>query len=120
MRDIYDFINGDIVVRISPSKLCGDRSYMGQSLIFVGITNGQIYLKRTDEVELRIYGDKLLSLSLDMWDEGWNYYVDPNSLLEDESSIVDIDMLEIRLKNAIDREDYELASKIKSLIDKSK
>ena len=82
MKSIHAFTKGDEIVRIEPSKpylstqigLFGeetietrDRSYMGEKLILVGIANGQIYLKRTDKLSIELFGDKLLSLSLDVF-----------------------------------------------------
>jgi len=82
---IYEFVQGDEIVRVQPSKTYSsgirDRSYMGQKLIFVGIANGCIYCKRTDEFSISIFGDKLVDLSLDIWDEGWELYVDPSTLI---------------------------------------
>ena len=70
MKSIYEFKKGDIVTRVAPAKSLGkslfnpegqgDRSYQGDKLIFVGIANGCIYLKRTDILELRIFGNKLI------------------------------------------------------------
>jgi hypothetical protein len=80
--NINNFLPGDKIVRVDSSKPYNsgvrDRSYIGEKLIFVGITNGQLYCERTDE--LSILGDNLLELSLDMWGEGWEYYIDPKSL----------------------------------------
>jgi len=84
MKTIYDFKKGDKIVRIQPAKpyqnRMRDRSYMGEKLIFVGIANGQIYCKRTDRLSLSIFGDELLGLALDVWDEGWDLFIDPKTL----------------------------------------
>jgi len=133
MKTIYEFTKNDSIVRIQPAKSLGpiinligqsqersgDRSYLGEELIFVGIANGQIYLKSTDEFRLSHFGDKLLSLDLDLWDEGWEYYIDPLTLTDDNYTIsIDIKSLENRLDKALDNEDYELAEKIKLMITK--
>jgi hypothetical protein len=82
---IYECIQGDEIVRVQPSKPLNsgirDRSYMGKKLIFGGIANGNIYFKDPDELSQQIFGDKLFSISLDLWDEGWEYYIDPKSLI---------------------------------------
>jgi len=81
---IYEFSQGDEIVRNKPSKAyssgVNDRSYMGEKLVFVGIDNGYICCKRTDDFSLMIFGDKLLNLPLDIWDEGWELYVNPRTM----------------------------------------
>ena len=93
MKKIYDFQKDDIIVRVEPAKTYGgpggvrDRSYLGSKLVFVGIANGSIYLQRTEESTM--YSAKLLSLSIDVWDDGWNFYFEPNQLLNGINSPVD-------------------------------
>lgn len=117
MKKIYEFNRGDEITRIAPSKKyqsgLRDRSYMGDKLIFVGIANGQIYCQRTNKSELSIFGDKLINLSLDMWDEDWDYYFDPNKLLEGLGNQIDKEIIEDEIKNAIEKENYELVIKLK-------
>ena len=133
MKTIYDFKKGDEIVRISPAKpyqntrdLFGnenigirDRSYMGEKLIFVGIANGQIYCQRTDSLSKALFGDKLLDLDLALWDDGWEYYVDPTTLMEDIDNIVDDSIIEEQINKAILSEDYELAGKLKKKLKKN-
>jgi hypothetical protein len=129
MKTIYDFKKGDEIVRIQPAKPYSavrigffgqeeggvrDRSYMGEKLIFVGIANGQIYCQRTDSFSLSMFGDKLLNLSLDIWDEGWDLFIDPKKLLEGFEPKMDASTIEEQIKKAIENEDYELAEKLKS------
>ena len=123
MKTIYEFKKGDEIVRIIPAKplidIMGkeirDRSYLGEKMIFAGIANGQIYVKRTDYISIQLFGDKLVDLPLDLWDDGWEYWVDPDTLL---GNIISSDTLEKKLKKALDDEDYELADKIKKLLNK--
>ena len=132
MKTIYDFNKGDEIVRVVPAKEYStgvrDRSYMGEKLIFVGIANGQIYFKRTDSFSISIFGDKLLNLSIDIWDEGWDLFVDPNKFFEKElrkeklerielSLSNDKIVLEKQLKEAVKTENYELASEIKKKLE---
>jgi hypothetical protein len=131
MKKIYDFKKGDEIVRVKPAKeyspvrsgafgLEGgtrDRSYMGQKLIFVGIANGQIYCQRTDEHSLRMFGDSLVNLSLDIWDEGWDSYVDPLELLNGFEPKLDNVTIEEQIQKAIRVEDYELAEKLKKKLE---
>jgi hypothetical protein len=127
MKSIYEFKKGDNIVRITPAKPCGggmftpegvrDRSYIGERMIFAGIANGCVYLRRTNKFERKMFGDKLVDLPLDIWDDGWDYYIDPSNLLE---SILPEEALEDRLKRALVQEDYELAEKLKKLIEDKK
>jgi len=131
MKTIHAFTKGDEIIRIEPSKpysstqigLFGeetietrDRSYMGEKLIFVGMANGQIYLKRTDKLSIELFGDKLLSLSLDVFNDGWDYWFDPENLLqglEPKESLIH------KLENAVQNEDYELAIKLRDELEKN-
>lgn len=129
MKSIYHFKKGDIITRIKPSKplsdivfygsvfRCdGDRSYLGEKLIFVGIANSLIYLQRTDKVDLSIFGDKLLELPLDIFDEGWDFYFDPMNFFNDTIPVKDentIEDIKEQLNSAILNEDYETANIIK-------
>ena len=127
-KSIYEFKKGDIITRVAPSKSLGksifnpegvgDRSYQGDKLIFVGVANGCIYLKRTDKIELKMFGDKLMDLPLDIFRDGWDYWIDPNSLLEDidETIFVSTDGLQEAINIAIAEENYEAAEKLKRLI----
>lgn len=122
MGSIYDFNKGDEVVRVEPSKVIGsggfhpkgqrDRSYIGDKLIFVGIANGCAYLKRTG-IKAKIFGDDLLDLPLDIYDEGWDYYIDPQTLVDD---IIPLHSLERALMLALEKEDYEAAANIQKRI----
>ena len=116
MKTIYDFKKGDEIVRIIPAKPInniGDRSYMGDKMIFVGIANGQIYLKRNNQLEINLFGDILTNLSLDKWDEGWDSWVDPLTLEEND---IDPIHIENRLFDALSREDYVEAEKLKNIL----
>ncbi len=123
MKTIYDFEIGDEIVRIIPSKAfeygisagVRDRSYLGERMIFKGIANGHIYLKRMEEFQKRLFGDKLLNLPLDMWDQGWDTWVDPETLDEVNLSKEEVDEL---IKEAVVNEDYELAARLKNTLHK--
>jgi len=83
---------------------------MGEKMIFAGIANGQIYVQRTDALDMKLFGDKLIDLSLDLWSEDWEIWVDPTSLKENIQPKAD---LEAQIKEAIKVEDYELAERLK-------
>lgn len=124
MKSIYEFKKNDVVVRVEPSSIIGysimnpdgtrDRSYIGEKLIFVGVTNGCIYLKRTDEVQVKVFGDKLVELPLDLFSDGWEYYIDPNKLLElvDDNIIVSDEELRKQIELAVADENYEKADRL--------
>lgn len=130
MKTIYEFQKGDEIVRVCPAKeyspqrmgMFGidggirDRSYIGQKLIFIGVLNGLIYCKRTDKLSLLMFGDTLLELSLDIFDDGWDYYIDPSKLFDGFVQKMDIRTIEDKIKEAIDCEDYELAEKLKNML----
>ena len=118
MKTIYEFKKGDEIVRIVPAKPINtirDRSFMGEKMIFVGIANGQIYLKRTSQLEIRLMGNSLINVSLDLWDDGWDCWIDPLTLLDNDIDRVHI---EDKLFDALTEEDYELAEKLKDILTK--
>ena len=78
MSSIHKFKQGDAITRVSPSKR-GDRSYMGEKLILIGIANNQIYYERFDSISSL---NGIRNVSLDEWDEGWELYVEPLTLLK--------------------------------------
>ena len=129
MKTIYDFKKGDEIVRVQPAKpysavrigLSGqeegglrDTSYMGEKLILIGIANGQIYLQSDSDFRKAMFGYKLIDLSIDIWDEGWDFFIDPKKLLKGFEPKIDKQTIEEQIKNAIKNEDYELAEKLKS------
>ena len=130
-KTIFEFDKGNEVVRVEPSTILGysmqnpdglrDRSYIGEKLILIGIVNGCIYLKRTNEVDIKIFGDKMIELPLDIFSEGWDHYYNPELLLEDEDEkiIVSTDGLQEAIDKAVAEENYEAASKLKKLLNKN-
>jgi len=133
MKSIYEFKKGDVITRVEPSKTLGkggffsdegfqDRSYVGDKLIFVGIANGNIYCKRTCPFELKILGEGLIDMALDIFSDGWDLWIDPLTLLEDidETLYVSTDNLQEAINKAIEEENYEAANKLKKLLDKKK
>lgn len=130
--NIHTFKKGDEIVRVSPAKPYSpvtfgpfgsqgghqDRSYLGEKLIFIGIANGQIYLQRTNKAELEFFGDKMLDLSLDVWDEGWELYIDPKKLLEGFEVPMDNKTLEEQIQKAVEAENYELAETLRKRLPK--
>ena len=131
MKNICEFKKGDVITRIIPAKELpgifggrgiGDRSYIGEPFIFVGIANGCIYIKRALKVDILEFGDKLMDLKMDIFSEGWDYYIDPLSLLTDIDDVIIIskEQLEDQLEKALEDENYELASVLKEKLNNNK
>ena len=131
MKSIYEFKKGDVITRVEPSKTLGkggffsdegfqDRSYVGDKLIFVGIANGNIYCKRTCPFELKILGEGLVDMALDIFSDGWDYYIDPKKLLEgvDDVIIISKDGIQEAIDKAIIDENYEAAARLEKLLNK--
>jgi len=151
---IYEFKRGDLITRIEPSKpLPGfdgedfkDRAYIGTPLKFLGIANGCVYVERykkpnhqEGEDELPIIGSFFkmmvgeagpINLPLDIWSDGWSYYIDPYTLsrelddkfqdLADDEPHASLEELERQLKEALKREDYLRADKLQKMINNLK
>jgi hypothetical protein len=80
MSSIHNFKQGDVITRTKPSGR-GDRSYMGDRMIFIGIANAQIYYENSSSFISRLTGTTMSNVALDEWSEGWELYVDPKTLL---------------------------------------
>lgn len=150
---IYEFKRGDIIVRIVPSKpLPGfesedfrDRAYIGVPMRFLGIANGCVYVEKYEKPNKNEDDDipsigsffKMLTgnvgpinLPLDIWNEGWSYYIDPYKLGEmlddkfqdimDNEPFVSKEELEKQLKDALEKEDYKRADKLQKRINSLK
>ena len=136
-KKIYHFKRGDKITRIQPSKPMMkmgddefvDRNYIGAPFIFIGIANGCIYLKRIIPDQMKealsifsLFGDSsfdpMIHVELDLFEDGWDYYVDPVSLGGNEE--VSLTELEKQKKNALEKEDYKEADRIDKLIKKLK
>jgi len=123
MKTIYEFKKGDEIVRVENAKPIQeggirDRSYVGEKMIFAGIANGVIYLKPTTIISTFLAGkEKLMDLPLDTWDEGWDHWVDPNTLLD---NILDEKQIKSKLSEAIAEENYELANKLQKMLNDTK
>lgn len=117
--NISNFKIDDAIVRTRPAKPLPsgleDRSFIGDKLIFKGIANGCIYFKLTGRTNELVFGDKLLSVAVDLWDEGWEYYIDPNTLSKSLDQLT-LEEAEIQLKIAVNKEEYEKAEELKKYI----
>ena len=70
MANISNFKKGDNIVRLKPAiGSVLDYSFIGKKMKFLGIANGQIYVKHP------LYTENI-SLSVDVWGEHWELFVD--------------------------------------------
>ena len=129
-RNIKNFKLGDAIVRVEPAKeysplrtdMFGthggvrDRSYIGEKLIFKGIANGQIYLERTDDLEISLFKRKELNLALDIFDDGWDSWVEPNTLTNGNIPSCNEDYILKMIEDLVKNENYEILGKIKKMI----
>ena len=132
--NIREFKKGDLIVRTQPAKSLGpmvgmmgmvipktgDRSYMGEKMEFVGIANGQIYINRTNEFEARMFG-KRRDLAIDLWEDGWEIWVDPDTLMDGvsyEAPKMSAAEYQAKIDIAIASEDYEEAERLKTEMNK--
>ena len=114
MKTIFEFKKGDKITRIKPANGFGDRSYMGDELVLIGIANGQIYFKNNNRFINNILGEEHISnVALDLWSEGWIEYVDPKTLLEGQEDVISNLSIEKQIEIAVENEDYELAERLK-------
>ena len=126
--NITEFKQDDIICRVEPisesvslfnmftfqseTKDYND-SYLGEKMTFIGIANGLIYLKKFYSEEIKTPENLMTALELKKWFSGWNFYIDPHSPNEKDSSL-NKDKLKEEFENAIKSENYELAAKLKS------
>lgn len=64
----------------------------------------------------QVTGTKQMTLSYDMWGEGWDYWQDPEKLFADKP-VMNINYLQQLLEKAVTEENYEEAEKIKNQIE---
>ncbi len=142
MINIKTFKKHDIVTRVEPAKELqnnktdlftslifgntingGDRSYIGDKLIFIGVANGCAYFKQSDysKYGFGVSSDKLIDLPLDIWSDGWELWIDPKTLLDDSynydgKNLNNNNMFDIQkqITKAIEEENYELAEVLKN------
>jgi len=113
---ITEFKKGDEIVRIEASAGCGDRSYIGEKLIFVGIANGCVYLDRgEDNFMSKMTGTTRMDLRLDWWSDGWEYWQDIDN--DTTATLPDIEIrLKEEIKKAFKDENYELVENLRKIV----
>jgi len=130
-KSIYDFKKGDKITRLKPfvdETGRKDFSLAGNDLTFLGIANSCVYLsKKADSIIFIFLGDKEIPIRipLELCEQGWGYYADPEFLpgpedLEKGIDYSPIARLEREKEEAIKDQDYEKADEITKKIDKLK
>ena len=127
---IYDFKKGDIITRIEPSIESDDfKNYtlIGEKLVFLGIANASIYLSQEINVMLQLFmmgkadNKRTIQLPVELWENGWALYEEPDFLLDQETSSPSIEeenYLKRQIEKAIDSDNYEKAVSLKKKLDK--
>lgn len=126
--NIHKFKKGDEITRVNIAPLSyQDKSFesidsqlIGQKVIFLGLANGCIYMERATAVEKMLTGS-IFTLPIDIYEEGWNYYENPE-FLEGKETVLTmmeksltgprIKALENIRKKALDEDNFELLKKI--------
>lgn len=131
--NIKEFKKDDVVTRVDPRVEVlddfKDFSLVGKKVIFLGIANASIYLQKENDVLSTfnaIFGDgkatNTLQIPLELWEEGWAKYEDPDFLKKDENpnhlfkinSVTENDLsLQELYDKAVEVEDFELAQKLR-------
>jgi hypothetical protein len=131
-KSIYDFKPGDIVtriepvVKINPMMFMGgieyDGEYVGEKLVFIGIANGCAYFEATDAFTYLLEKGKPISLPIHKFENGWAHYIDPitivNAMPRSKYDSMSDTALVCDLDSAIEKEEYEEASRIQHEINK--
>ena len=120
--NISEFDKGEVIVITQPSKPFGpsksvDRGYIGVKMTYLGIANGLIYLRIEQNVGVDfIDNDNIRELAMDIWDEGWEKWVDPDTLINEPPKKTRAELI-AKIDIAISTEDYEEADVLKKELD---
>jgi len=74
--NINKFKEGDVITRTEPISGNGDRSYIGDKLVFIGADKGVICLIGIDIMDKF----RAMKLETDWWSDGWDFF--PSALWE--------------------------------------
>ena len=126
--NIYNFKRGDIITRLKPiTDEIGEKDYslIGAKLSFLGIANASIYISRPLDVLTMLFSGgrttQTIKLPLELWQNGWGYYIEPDFLDEDLGlDISEEQALQDQIDQAIIEENYQKAEVLKKRLDKIK
>ena len=126
---ISEFKIGEEIVRVEAAKSLGsyetmtgqvinrggDRSYLGEKMQFRGTANGMIYLIRSNESMISMTGNNKCNMTLDLWADGWDKWIDPECLID---GVMSKSELQKQIDMALEKENYELAEKLTKKLNK--
>ncbi|HUU87403.1 MAG TPA: UvrB/UvrC motif-containing protein [Candidatus Glassbacteria bacterium] len=126
-KNIYDFKKGDIITRIKPlsdpNTKEKDFSFVGRRLIFMGLANATIYVAQQFDplVALFMGIDKnIVQLPIELWEDGWALYVEPEFLDSDSVMVEDEKGLQEQIQRAVEADNYERAEELRKKLEKLK
>jgi hypothetical protein len=116
---IFDLTPGSIITRTEPmcyfSQVTGgshtDDRYIGEKITFHGIANGMIYGTLPNK-ELEKGDMKLMAVPVHQWEEGWEYYIDPMTMIIKSEETIQ-NSLQNRLFEALENQDYREAARLR-------
>jgi len=130
--NIYNFKKDDLITRIKPviNPETDKKDYylIGKKLIFKGIANATIYLSIELPKEYELFSilfgvknDKLnnIQLPLELWEDGWDFYIEPD-FLDNESNESEEELLQRKLNDAAEKQQYEKAERLKRKLEELK
>jgi len=124
VNKIYKFKKGDIITKLLPiidhREDFKDYGLVGKKVTFLGIANASIYLSRESDFFTKMFSGmdrSTIQLPLDLWEDGWGYYIEPN-FLEDKSPIIeDEGHLMRQIEQASGSDNFELANILKKRLE---
>jgi len=113
--NISNFKRGQFITRIEGAVGKQDYSLIGKKVKLVGIGNGCIYVEGEDSYRY--------TLLLMFFSEGWELYVDIDSLASEQIDVKKdedkelFEQFELLITKLHECEDYELLSRLKKILD---
>ena len=123
-KTIYEFKKGDIITRIKPliDPISGEKEYsfVGRRLIFMGLANATVYIgQEFDQLIALFMGIKhnVIQLPIELWKEGWAFYIEPDFLDVDSIMVEDEAGLQEQIQKASSSENFERAEELRKKLD---
>ena len=118
--NIYNFKKGDVITRLKPivdEDGQKDYTFIGRKVTFLGIANASVYLSRDMDFLASLFTGmtkQTIQLPVEMWEDGWAYYVEPD-FLDEDSPLFGLDeeeSLKQQIDDAAKADDYEKADRL--------
>ena len=126
-KRIYEFKKGDIIVKLKPlmdsQDGFKDYSLVGKKVVFLGIANASVYLSKAADFLTKMFmgiDNNTIQLPLELWEDGWGYYVEPDFIEEESPIMEDEGYLKEQIEEAIKTDDYEKADRLKKKMEELK